>query len=179
MLKGRLCTVRHLLNADLNTFIALVNDLPSRGAYFSTQFKSPEAMRKDFMQTGFVSEDSEMFVIEDNAHHIVGVISHFKGRTPLCREIGYRLFERGLAGRGYVTEATQLLINYLFNAYQYHRLELLMDADNAASERIAQKCGFTAEGVLRQSFFINGKIRDVKLYSLLRPEWEGGPPTRA
>lgn len=174
MLKGRLCTVRHLLNSDLNTFIALVNDLPSRGEFFTSQFKSPEAMRKDFMQTGFVSEDSEMFVIEDAAHHLVGVITHFKGRTPLIREIGYRLFEPALAGRGYITEATQLLINYLFNAFQYHRLELLMDARNAASERIARKCGFSEEGVLRQSFFINGRIRDVKLYSLLRPEWENG-----
>jgi glutamine synthetase adenylyltransferase len=49
MLKGQLCTVRHLLTADLNTFIALVNDLPSRGDYFSTHFKSPETMRKEFM----------------------------------------------------------------------------------------------------------------------------------
>jgi RimJ/RimL family protein N-acetyltransferase len=174
MLKGRLCTVRHLINSDLNTFIALVNDLPSRGAFFTSQFKSPEAMRRDFLQTGFVSEDSEMFVIEDGAHHLIGVITHFKGRTPLIREIGYRLFEPALAGHGYMTEATQLLVNYLFNAYQYHRLELLMDARNAASERIAVKCGFTEEGILRESFFINGEIRDVKLYSLLRPEWENG-----
>lgn len=173
MLKGQLCTLRHLLSGDLNVFISLVNDLPSRGDFFSSHFKSPEAMRRDFMQSGFVTEDSELFVIEDNYHHIIGVISHFKGRTPLCREIGYRLFEPDLAGRGYVTEATRLLINYLFNAYQFHRLELLMDPLNVGSERIAQKCGFTEEGTLRQAFFINGSIRDVKIYSLLRPEWRG------
>ena len=172
MLKGHLCSVRHLLSAELNTFIALANDLPSRGAYFSNQFKSPEALRKDFMQTGFATDDSELFVIEDSLHHIVGVITHFKGRTPACREIGYRLFEAGLAGRGYVTEATRLLIDYLFTAQQYHRLELLMDPLNIASERVAQKCGFSEEGRLRELFFINGKFRDVKIYSLLRPEWE-------
>ncbi|MDC8759928.1 GNAT family N-acetyltransferase [Janthinobacterium fluminis] len=172
MIKGQLCTLRHLTSADLNQFIALSNDLPSRGDYYSTLFKSPEAMRRDFMQTGFVTEDSEMFVIEDSFHHVVGHITHFKSRTPLCREIGYRLFEPGLAGRGYVSEATRLLVNYLFMAHQYHRLELLMDPLNIGSERIAQKCGFTEEGTLRQAFFVNGAIRDTKMYSLLRPEWE-------
>ena len=171
MLKGQLCTVRHLLTTDLNTFIALVNDLPSRGDYFSNHFKSPEAMRKEFVQNSFVTDDSELFVIEDSLHHIVGAISHFKTRTPVAREIGYRLFDPKLAGRGYVTEACQLVVDYLFNVHPYHRLELLSAPDNAASIRIAEKCGFTAEGKLRQCFFINGGYTDVNIYSLLRPEW--------
>ncbi len=172
MLKGQLCTVRHLLTADLNTFIALLNDLPSRGDYFSTHFKSPETMRKEFVQNGFVTDDSELFVIEDNLHHIVGVITHFKSRTPVSREIGYRLFDTALAGRGYVTEACRLLIDHLFNVQPYHRLELLTVPENIASVRIAQKCGFRHEGTLRQSFFLNGRYCDVAVYSLLRPEWE-------
>ncbi|MFM9434518.1 [ribosomal protein S5]-alanine N-acetyltransferase [Janthinobacterium sp. CG_23.3] len=174
MLKGPRCTVRHVLSADLNVFIALTNDLASRGEYFSSQFKSPEAMRRDFMLNGFVTEEREMFVIEDNLHHIVGAILHFEGRTPQCREIGYRLFTPSLAGHGYTTEATRLLVDHLFKAYQYHRLELMMDPLNLASERVAQKCGFIEEGTLRQTFFVNGTMRDAKLYSLLRPEWRGG-----
>jgi RimJ/RimL family protein N-acetyltransferase len=172
MLKGQLCTVRHLLTADLNTFIALVNDLPSRGDYFSTHFKSPETMRKEFMQNGFVTDDSELFVIEDGAHHIVGVITHFKSRTPATREVGYRLFDPKLSGRGYVTEACRLLIDYLFKVHQYQRLELLSAPENVASVRVAQKNGFRAEGTMRQAFFINGRYQDVEIFSLLRPEWE-------
>jgi RimJ/RimL family protein N-acetyltransferase len=172
MLKGQLCTVRHLLTADLNTFIALVNDLPSRGDYFSTHFKSPETMRKEFMQNNFVTDDSELFVIEDSLHHIVGVITHFKSRTPITREIGYRLFDSKLSGHGYVTEACRLLVDYLFNVHQYHRLELLSAPENVASVRVAQKCGFRAEGTMRQAFFINGRHQDVEVFSLLRPEWE-------
>jgi ribosomal-protein-alanine N-acetyltransferase len=172
MLKGSLCTVRHLLTADLNAFIALVNDLPSRGDYFSTQFKSPEIMRKEFMQNGFVTEDSELFVIEDSRHHVIGVITHFKSRTPVSREIGYRLFDPALAGRGYTSEALRLLVDYLFNVHQYHRLELLTAPENAASVRVAEKCGFGVEGLLRQAFFISGQYRDVSVYGLLRPDWE-------
>jgi ribosomal-protein-alanine N-acetyltransferase len=172
MLKGQLCTVRHLVTADLNTFIALANDLPSRGDYFSTQFKSPEIMRKEFVQNSFVTDDSELFVIEDALHHIVGVITHFKSRTSTTREIGYRLFEPKLTGRGFVTEACRLLVDYLFSVHQYQRLELLTAPENVASVRVAQKCGFQAEGTLRQAFFINGRYQDVEVFSLLRPEWE-------
>ncbi len=172
MLKGQLCTVRHLLTADLNTFIALVNDLPSRGDYFSPHFKSPETMRKEFVQNGFVTDDSELFVIEDHLHHIVGVITHFKSRTPVSREIGYRLFDTALAGRGYVSEACRLLVDHLFNVHPYHRLELLTAPENIPSVRVAQKCGFRPEGTLRQSFFLHGRYCDVAVYSLLRPEWE-------
>ncbi|MEG1329217.1 putative ribosomal N-acetyltransferase YdaF [compost metagenome] len=172
MLKGTLCTVRHVQAADLNNYIALVNDLPSRGEFFSMQFKSPEVIRREFMQTGLVTEDSELFLIEDQHQHIIGTITHFKSRTPASREIGYRLFDPQRGGRGYTSEATRLLVDYLFHAYTYHRLELLMDPQNTASERIAQKNGFTQEGLMRQAFFINGSMRDVKMYSLLRPEWQ-------
>ena len=172
MLKGPLCTLRHLLGTDLNVFIALVNDLPSRGDYFSSHFKSPEAMRKEFMQTSFVTEDSEMFVVEDARHQIVGVITHFKSRTPTSREIGYRLFDVDLAGHGYTTEALRLLTDYLFRAHIWYRLEVLAAPPNVASLRVAQKCGFREEGTLRGAFFINGRHQDVTVMSLLRPEWE-------
>lgn len=172
MLKGQLCTVRHLLTADLNTFIALANDLPSRGDYFSAHFKSPETMRKEFMQNAFVTDDSELFVVEDRAHNLVGVLTHFKSRTPVSREIGYRLLDPKLAGRGYTTEAVRLLVDYLFKVHTWHRLELLIAPENAASVRVAQKCGFSEEGTLRQAFFINGRYHDVTMYGLLRPEWE-------
>jgi ribosomal-protein-alanine N-acetyltransferase len=179
MLKGPLCTVRHLLNTDLNTFIALANDLPSRGDYFSAQFKSPETMRKEFLQNGFVTDESELFVIEDALHHIVGVITHFKSRTPTSREIGYRLFDTTLAGHGYTSAALRMLADYLFRVQTWHRLEVLVAPENAASVRVAQKCGFREEGLLREAFFINGRYQDVKVLSLLRNEWTGlhdGPP---
>jgi ribosomal-protein-alanine N-acetyltransferase len=173
MLKGQLCLVRHLLNTDLNTFIALVNDLPTRGEYFSLFFKSPEVMRREFTQNGFVTEDNELFVVEDQiTHHIVGVITHFKTRTPSSREIGYRLFDQRLAGMGYTTEAVQLLVDYLFRINPVHRLEVLTAPENIGSIRVAQKCGFREEGTLRQAFFVNGHYQDVKIFSLLRDDWE-------
>jgi RimJ/RimL family protein N-acetyltransferase len=42
--------------------------------------------------------------------------------------------------------------------------------ENAASRRIAEKCGFVLEGTVRGAFFSGGRNKDVLLYSLLRDD---------
>jgi ribosomal-protein-alanine N-acetyltransferase len=175
MLKGSLCTVRHFVEADLDTYIALYNDLSTRGEFFTTQLRSPTSLRQEFALNGMTTEDREHFILEDKEGNIVGMLTHFKSRTPACREIGYRMLVPNAAGRGITTEATALLCDYLFRTYTYNRLELLMDPGNIGSERVAQKCGFSYEGTMRGGFFSHGKYRDSKVYSLLRAEWEAGP----
>ena len=174
MLKGKTIDVRHVLAEDLPTYLPLFNDLEARGMHYATTFRSPELMKAEFARTGFAEDDFEHFVIADKAGQLLGTIFHFKSRTPVAREIGYRLFDQRHAGRGVMTEAARLVIDHLFSNYQYQRLQLLMAPDNTASERIAQKCGFTKEGTFRQMFFHRGVYGDAHIYSLLRGEWEAG-----
>jgi RimJ/RimL family protein N-acetyltransferase len=47
---------------------------------------------------------------------------------------------------------------------------------NVASERIADKLGFTKEGVLREVIEVGGKRLDHSVHSLLRSEWRSGRP---
>lgn len=67
-----------------------------------------------------------------------------------------------------MTEAVQLLVDYLFATKKEHRIHLVIVPGNAASQRIADKCGFTVEGTVRGAFFNDGRNHDVLLYSLLR-----------
>jgi RimJ/RimL family protein N-acetyltransferase len=69
-----------------------------------------------------------------------------------------------------VTEAVQLLVDYLFATKKQHRIQLVIVPENAASRRIAEKCGFTLEGTLRGAFFNGGRNHDVVVYSLLRTD---------
>jgi RimJ/RimL family protein N-acetyltransferase len=47
------------------------------------------------------------------------------------------------------------------------RLALLTDVDNAASQRVAERAGFTREGILRAHEERKGKRHDVVAYSLV------------
>jgi len=69
-----------------------------------------------------------------------------------------------------VTEAVQLLTDYLYATKKINRIHLVIVPENAASRRIAEKCGFTLEGTLRGAFFNDGRNQDVVLYSLLRED---------
>lgn len=53
------------------------------------------------------------------------------------------------------------------------RVEAWTWAENAASARALEKCGFRREGVSRRCVFFNGAYRDMAIYSILREEWEG------
>lgn len=63
-------------------------------------------------------------------------------------EVGYWLL-RAARGRGLATRAVRLLVAYAFDSLRLERLELFTLPGNDASERVAERCGFVREGVLR------------------------------
>ena len=80
-------------------------------------------------------------------------------------EIGYWI-RSSCAGRGYATEAAQGLSDMARAALGAMRLEIRPDARNHASRRVAEKCGFELEGVLRRSRRDNaGELSDACTYA--------------
>lgn len=89
-------------------------------------------------------------------------------------ELGYYV-DPDAGGRGYATEAAELLVEY---AFQHRRLEKLYAnvlATNGASQRVLEKVGFLEEGYLREHGFVGGERVDVLRYGLLAGEC-GTPP---
>lgn len=62
------------------------------------------------------------------------------------------------------------MVDYLFAVKKQERIQLVIVPENAASRRIAEKCGFTLEGTARGAFFNGGRNQDVLVYSLLRSD---------
>ena len=87
--------------------------------------------------------------------------------------VGYWLEERA-QGRGLVTEATRRMLDVAFGEYGLERMEIRCAVDNVRSSRVPERLGFTFEGILRHSQLLNGRFVDLKLYSLLRSEFEAG-----
>jgi len=118
-----------------------------------------------------------MLVIESPEGEIAGHIEFFRPVSYWdASELSYQLYDDQFAGRGFVSEAVRLLVDYLFGVKKEHRIHLVIVVENAASRRIADKCGFTLEGTVRGPFFNDGRNQDVLLYSLLRTDprpWHG------
>ncbi|HUS81973.1 MAG TPA: GNAT family protein [Dehalococcoidia bacterium] len=76
-------------------------------------------------------------------------------------------------GRGYGTEVTRLVLRYAFDTLQLHRVHLRVAAYNVRACRCYEKAGFRVEGILRQSFQVDGEWQDDVMMAVLREEWEG------
>ena len=79
---------------------------------------------------------------------------------------GYWLAAHG-RGRGAATHAVRLLTGWALVTLGLQRIQLTCAPDNAASQAVAERCGFTREGVLRSHLAFKGGRRDTVVYGLV------------
>ena len=171
MLHGRNITLRPVRSADLDELYGHHIELSNRGDSFPLGIVSESTFRQRFEASGYWERDEGMLVIVDGVDRIVGHIEVFRS-VPYwdAFELSYQLYDDAHAGHGYATEAVQLLTDYLFDTTPRHRIQLVILPGNTASRRVAEKCGFTLEGTLREPFYLRGTNVDVLMYSLLRTD---------
>ncbi len=87
--------------------------------------------------------------------------------------LGYALAENQ-QGRGLMTEALRLAIDYAFGEMNLHRISANYLPHNTRSAAVLKRLGFTVEGYARDYLLIGGRWQDHILTSLLNPEWR--PP---
>lgn len=172
MLQGRLIRLRPVREADLDAMYAAHTNISDRGPHFPPGVLSEPAFQREFAENGFWQQDEgTLLIVTTEDGEMVGHIEFFRAVSYWdAFELSYQLYGQRFAGRGYATEAVQLLVDYLFASKPRYRIHLVIVPENSASCRIAEKCGFALEGTVRGAFFNNGRNRDVLLYSLLRTD---------
>jgi RimJ/RimL family protein N-acetyltransferase len=89
----------------------------------------------------------------------------FDTGTGTC-EIGCWLEPAG-SGRGLVTRAVGVLIDWAFRTRGMHRIEWHCRPDNVASSNVARRVGMRHEATLRQNFPYRGTRHDTQVWALL------------
>jgi RimJ/RimL family protein N-acetyltransferase len=116
-------------------------------------------------------EQIEFALVEPRAHGAVlgggslNSVNLQQGRAA----VGYWLAPHA-RGRGVVTHAVRLIAQWAFDDVGVARLELTCGPDNLASQRVAERCGFTREGLLRSHVPFKDGRRDTVLFALLPGE---------
>jgi len=83
--------------------------------------------------------------------------------------LGYWIAEE-FQGRGIATRVCSVLVDRAFEERAINRVEVRVMALNARSCAVAERLGFTLEGVLRESFLCGGRVHDLAVYALLASE---------
>ena len=91
--------------------------------------------------------------------------------------LGYWI-DRSVAGRGMASLAVALVCDHAFGPVGLHRLQADIRPENARSQHLVERLGFTREGLLRRYLDIDGDWRDHYTYGLLAEDVPGGVLTR-
>lgn len=126
----------------------------------------------DFISAMLSADENETFAfaitVDDKVAGSIGVFRQGNIHR-LTAELGYYLAEE-YWGRGIMTEAVRQICQYVFEKSDIIRIYAEPFAYNAASCRVLEKAGFQYEGTLRNNAVKNGKVIDMKMYSLLKAE---------
>jgi [ribosomal protein S5]-alanine N-acetyltransferase len=88
-----------------------------------------------------------------------------------CAEIAYSLAQ-DYWGNGIMTEIVNVLFQFGFEKMQLNRIEARCWSENDKSVRIMEKSNMQFEGIFREQLYVKGKYRDIKMYSILKREFD-------
>jgi RimJ/RimL family protein N-acetyltransferase len=84
-------------------------------------------------------------------------------------ELGY-IVAPAARGRGVANAILRKLTRWAFDERGAHRIYLIIDIQNPASERVAERCGYRREGVMRSIHVKQDRRTDAGLWSRLRSD---------
>ncbi len=165
-------TVRLRLGADsdLERITDLVQD-PEVIRWTTIPAGQTRKGTREWMQRGMAGlaagSDLALVIAHAETDEPIGTIGlHDINRTAERATAGYVL-AREARGKGLGRRALGLLCAYAFRELKLARVEVVIEAENAASRATAEAIGFREEGTLRSYMPIAGERRDMLMYGLL------------
>ena len=165
--------LRPMTDADVEAVAAACQD-PEIARFTSVPIPYEERHAREWMrasQTGIAAgTDLALVVTSAEGDHVVGSVGLHSidprnGRCAAGYWIAREARSQGVAGR-----ALALVCAFAFGELSVSRIELWIAPENPASIAVAERVGFTREGLLRSFMTIGGERRDMLMYSLLPGE---------
>ncbi|MFJ3794032.1 GNAT family N-acetyltransferase [Kitasatospora sp. NPDC090091] len=159
--------VARLLEASADQAIALWNPIRAIDAAGAKAYL-------DRWETGWDSGNAAAFAVVDSTDSdlLGNVALRWTDRADGLAMIGYWLMPAA-RGRGVATRATRAVTSWGIATADTRRIEIAHAVGNAASCRVAERCGYPAEGTLRASYrFGDGEYHDEHLHARLATDPE-------
>lgn len=166
-------TIRPLRSDDVDLLVEACRD-PENLRWTTIPLNYDKSMAE-----GFVAEGANMwrdgscalFALADGNDQFCGTIDlRLAGPDPLIGEVGFSTAPWA-RGKGYMTAAVQALCNFGFESFGLKRITWQALVGNDASRRVAEKAGFTSEGIVYSGTVHRGAERkDCWIASLVRQD---------
>ena len=137
---------------------------------FNQKFYTAEVWAKklnEMQQNYFEKKALPIILMRKDHDEVIGNLTFdgiVRGPFQACY-LGYRL-DKAHVGNGYMIEALQKSIEFLFSEWKLHRIMSNYMPTNERSGLILAKLGFTIEGYAKNYLYLNGAWKDHILTSL-------------
>lgn len=131
-------------------------------------------LSETFQSSGFWSpEAGAVAILELKTGRLLGSCQFYRSGPCIHGfELGYIIHDPADRRRGYASQAVRLFSDHLFETIPaFFRQQLIIEAWNTPSWKLAERCGFVREGLLRSSGFGSEDPADCFLYSRTRKDW--------
>jgi RimJ/RimL family protein N-acetyltransferase len=85
------------------------------------------------------------------------------------------ILHRSEWGKGYITEASEAMLDFGFGTLGLHRVWADCDPRNHGSVGVLRKLGFRQEAHFRENVFLKGEWVDSLIHAILDREWAARP----
>lgn len=96
---------------------------------------------------------------------------HFIDQTHKKAEIGYWIHS-SFINKGITSLAVNKICQIAFDNFNLNKLTIIADVENIASNKVAQKAGFSFVATDKEDIIMNGQYRDMNRYILLRKDFQ-------
>jgi RimJ/RimL family protein N-acetyltransferase len=124
---------------------------------------------------GLPAKDGDDLVvgIEHPEFGVIGQLNmFFRSKTNGMVEVGY-VINPEYSGRGFVTEALGLFIEWIFTSLPIRRITAQVDQRNISSSSVLGRLGFRLEATEIEREWFKGEYCTMQTYALLKSEWRG------
>jgi len=175
MLEGRKVRLRAYTKGDLEKARTYLNDPKvSRMLQIGIPFPfRPEDEEKWYNSLELNGSGEYSFAIEskENGEYLGGCGMQRIDTKNRLTTVGIFLGDEH-CGKGYGTDALQVLVDFCFNEVNLNKIKLFVFAFNKRAIACYRKIGFKLEGTLRQEIFRDGKYQDNLVMGLLFSDWQ-------
>jgi RimJ/RimL family protein N-acetyltransferase len=109
--------------------------------------------------------------LTDADRHLGNISMWTVSKLGKIAELGYWV-RSDETSKGICTEAANAVLAEAFSSEGFHKVIMRIAVGNDASTRVAEKLGFTREGILREELLIRGNWVDHSLWSILDREFK-------
>lgn len=138
-----------------------------------TREEAKEMLERDMKRTSFEPDSSgvKLAVVRKDTGQCIGDVSVFWfNKEHLQGEFGF-IFHPDHHGKGFATEAAQVMLDLGFGEFGLHRIVGRLDARNTASAKVLERLGLRLEAHFRENELFKGEWGDELVYAMLASEW--------